>query len=1040
MVLRLHRFWIPLPAPDLAAPRAVRPHSRRRRLLATAWLLLTALLCAWMARPAAAAPPSPTLLDVPLTVKENVGVAIANYPVSAVIPLPQGAYTNPLQLGMAGVPSQVEVLERWPGDNSLRHVQVHFQAAVPANGAVVYHFGDGGPLAPAEPVSLIQAGAALTITTGPLRLRLNTAAFNLFDAVWFDANGNRIYEAGEQIVAPHGQNGGVFTPRAGAGAVQYDAGRNDLAVTIEQSGPLVVVVRVEAPARFVSTTNHLHGFAARIYAYAGQAMLKVDYQLQNSDKTVVRSWPLYFESQRLDLRLALQGNPTLRFGLGNGSVHTRSRGSGAYLAQEMHDRFAIYSQPGPTQVYSATLPAGTGPEGFLDISDSQVGVTAAIRNFWQTWPNGLAVDGQNRLSLELWPAWSAHWLSFLYTQNAQSGFSPSGLYWLDDMQHYLKETQFWFHGPGAANATLLGLARTWQFPPVTVVPTDWYRQTHATADLGGVIPPAVAIPPADDRRLPFYNTPGYDPEDWYDPQSAYYGAGWINFWDPEPGYRSVACTAGGWPYAATHLIATGNPGDFFEAADHGQSELNLRPEWLTGYTHDADWPQLQLSENPYCGGRWRIYEGSVSPLAAPPLPDTVGDYPVYRARDDQHGWTYHVADAYWLTGNPWIRDWYRFVAEFRRVRLAQLDPFPDNNSRARGHSLNQVVQAARVAGDVTQLDRLRTHLLTTLRPDQDRFYGDQRPETGESGGGFQTGYLMRMVVDYLEEMRARGDWQAYAEGFNYLSGLVAWNYNFGNFPYYFDARGGGVGVSNGTSLTLVDPVAWYYWHSGRQPILTHLNQYVTGGINGGEPPYGEFNAWSGQFESRYYLFVKHTVRPDSTPPPAIGDLVAQSLTGTVRLLWTAPTDAVRYHIVWSDRPLVEPNSLSPAVMNWWAAHAVGPTLTATPGQRQMWTIATGATTPVYAAIFSFDAQDNLSAMSNVALAAPPVPCLADIDDNGLIDLLDVMLVAGSWGTASGQPGYVARHDMNSDGLIDIWDVQYVAARFNQTCTGTQTRH
>lgn len=225
---------------------------------------------------------------------------------------------------------------------------------------------------------------------------------------------------------------------------------------------------------------------------------------------------------------------------------------------------------------------------------------------------------------------------FLYTQNPQSGFSPSGLYWLDDMQHYLKETQFWFHGPGAANATLLGLARTWQFPPVTVVPTDWYRQTHATADLGGVIPPAVAIPPADDRRLPFYNTPGYDPEDWYDPQSAYYGAGWINFWYSEPGYRSVACTAGGWPYAATHLIATGNPADFFEAAEHGQSELNLRPEWLTGYTHDADWSQLQLSENPYCGGRWRIYEGSVLPLAAP-SPDTVGDYPVYRACDDQHG-------------------------------------------------------------------------------------------------------------------------------------------------------------------------------------------------------------------------------------------------------------------------------------------------------------------------------------------------------------------------------------------------------------------
>lgn len=86
---------------------------------------------------------------------------------------------------------------------------------------------------------------------------------------------------------------------------------------------------------------------------------------------------------------------------------------------------------------------------------------------------------------------------------------------------------------------------------------------------------------------------------------------------------------------------------------------------------------------------------------------------------------------------------------------AQLDPFPDNNSRARCYSLNQVVQAARVAGDVTQLDRLRPHLLTFLRPDQDRFYGDQRPETGESGGGFRPADPMPTVIDYLEEMRPR---------------------------------------------------------------------------------------------------------------------------------------------------------------------------------------------------------------------------------------------------------------------------------------------
>ncbi|MBK9613651.1 hypothetical protein [Candidatus Amarobacter glycogenicus] len=40
---------------------------------------------------------------------------------------------------------------------------------------------------------------------------------------------------------------------------------------------------------------------------------------------------------------------------------------------------------------------------------------------------------------------------------------------------------------------------------------------------------------------------------------------------------------------------------------------------------------------------------------------------------------------------------------------------------------------------------------------------------------------MRMVVDYLEEMRLRG-LAGLRGGFSYLSGLVAWNYNFGNFP------------------------------------------------------------------------------------------------------------------------------------------------------------------------------------------------------------------------------------------------------------------
>ncbi len=66
--------------------------------------------------------------------------------------------------------------------------------------------------------------------------------------------------------------------------------------------------------------------------------------------------------------------------------------------------------------------------------------------------------------------------------------------------------------------------------------------------------------------------------------------------------------------------------------------------------------------------------------------------------------------------------------------------------------------------------------------------------------------------------------------------------------------------------------------------------------------------------------------------------------------------------------------MSASVTNWWAAHAVGPSLIGAPGTTQSWTFHTDGAGPIYAAIFSFDAADNMSAISNIALAqngSPP---------------------------------------------------------------------
>lgn len=352
---------------------------QRSILLSTALALGLFVLILGAAQSTAAEQPpislDPSALDVPLTVRETAGVGADGYPASAVIPLPQGQYTTTDTLGIAGVPSQVEVLERWP-DGSLRHVQVHFQPTVAADGDAVYHFADSGHTDPADPVTVVEGNDAITVTTGPLRFTVSKTAFNVLDEVWFDQDDDGVFEAGERVIVSHSQNGGVFEPRAGAGATQYDTARADLTIDVEESGPMRAVIHVKAPTQFITTTNHTHGFAARIYAYAGKPYVKVDYQLQNSAK-VVRSWPLYFESMNLDFQLDLGANPTVKFGLGDDTVFAVA--DSAYLAQEMHHTFKIYT---PTQVYdSGRLPDNEGLDGFIDVTDGSRGVTGMIRNF-----------------------------------------------------------------------------------------------------------------------------------------------------------------------------------------------------------------------------------------------------------------------------------------------------------------------------------------------------------------------------------------------------------------------------------------------------------------------------------------------------------------------------------------------------------------------------------------------------------------------------------------------------------------------------------
>ncbi|MGQ9662800.1 MAG: hypothetical protein ACUVWX_10775, partial [Kiritimatiellia bacterium] len=330
------------------------------------------------------------------------------------------------------------------------------------------------------------------------------------------------------------------------------------------------------------------------------------------------------------------------------------------------------------------------------------------------------------------------------------------------------------------------------------------------------------------------------------------------------------------------------------------------------------------------------YDGGSSPwLAAPYLPGTGPDV---KPRDDEHGWFYHVEESCYYTANPWVRDWYRFVGEFRKVRLNQLDPWPDMSARAVGHALAHALQAYRVTGDIEILDRFRSYLANYLRPDQLALRHGGRERDGGKDAAFQMGYLARAVISYLYEAQDY-DPQGYAEAFNFVGGCMAWNITYGNFSYYIKVSTNEIGSSSGTGLTFADPQAWYYWNTGRRCFKDHVMLFVTNGINGGSASYGRnyLEGWPYRsdyenYVSRQYRNLLIRVRPDSIPPARITDLRATYLGSKVTVTWTHPAEAVRYHVVYSDKPIVETQTRDPTVCNWWAARALvysGPIITGT---------------------------------------------------------------------------------------------------------------
>jgi len=569
------------------------------------------------------------------------------------------------------------------------------------------------------------------------------------------------------------------------------------------------------------------------------------------------------------------------------------------------------------------------------------------------------VDASNNLSVQLFPSWSCQWEGSFATNLP---FATNGLYWLDDMQHTYKESMLYFHDTTATPSNLVSVARTFAFPPVGTLPMSWRTTAAASLDLDGVLPSTnTIVVSAGDQRMPIYTATG-------SPFSATdmtaYCFGWDSFdLGPDVQRKTHTDETGGWAYSAGAFEITGNPSDYYFAEMFSMSELNVRPEWMSHYSHSNDWNFLQLQSDPYGSQSWRFYAGNTpayvangGKLAAPYLPGTSQNaYP----RDDEHSWFYHNEEAYYYTANPWVRDWYQFIGEYRKTRLNQQDHTPDMSSRATAHSLSHAMQAYRVTGDTTIPVLYHAYVTNYLRPVQIAERDGSRSSLWPAPGGdgeaaFQMGYLARSMLGYMEEVKG-WDTQGYNDCFQYVAGIMAWNLNYSHYAYYIDARTNQVdtvtnGASSGSSVPLDDAQDWFYWHTGLTPYWQESCQYVNAGISGtttnGVGLTNEFggvsyattyeNAWPYDntvvnWVGRYHSYILNMGRGSTNPPPGIVDLRAWTNAVGMNLSWTAPASAVRYYVVCSTQQIVWGQTQDSTVCNWWAANAISCTMTAQPG-------------------------------------------------------------------------------------------------------------
>lgn len=384
--------------------------------------LLVALLCCSASRAE----------TIPLILQNAADAPRANWPVTAGVPLAQGALHDEELARLRDenrreLPIQTRALSRWE-DGSIQWLLLDFQANIAPRKTVRYALETGAASAAkvAAPLQISQTDERIFVDTGALRFAISKKRMGLLASVQIKTARDG-KTAWREMIAPQSDDLFASLEHTAPGAPQEEnwlrgaaGGARDVyraaldtkfSARIEESGPLRATIRLDAWHQNAAGKKFAP-LTLRVSAFAGSDTLKIlhTFVFSGDPKTdFIRSlgWSLPLAGKNFHATFGAQNAPPNLAAPREGFLSLTEIGLDKFYHNipVTEDRRVGWSLQSAAQAGSTPDLKAQGKDapGWLATGSDNGGVAVAVRDFQHQAPKEIRVGGDGKLTLFFWP-------------------------------------------------------------------------------------------------------------------------------------------------------------------------------------------------------------------------------------------------------------------------------------------------------------------------------------------------------------------------------------------------------------------------------------------------------------------------------------------------------------------------------------------------------------------------------------------------------------------------------------------------------------